>query len=195
MDYTPDFAGDRYVIPIHTLMRGSGSFEECQDLVQQLLNKRASCWVRECTFDGVYQPRLNNREFIGISTFSRIVDDLGLPLNDTAPFDIKQSGKVVCSTQYNLMSAKYPSVKLPNRDYLCFTAVYVHTLLTLGLGFSEKSKQIQFYKSEKNHPERIVDWALGAAVWDMNRIPPGGITDFLAKLKNKDSRDSFGLLA
>ena len=184
MNYTPDFAGDRYVIPIHTVMLGSGSFADCQQLLEQLMSKRAPCWVRECTFDGVYQPRLDDRKFIGISTFSRIVEDLNLPANTTTPADIKQAGIKVCSTPYTELSSSYESVKLPNRDNLCFTAVYVYTVLTHGLGFHEDTKQITFYKSPKKYPEQIVDWALGAAVWEMNRLPPGGLAEFLAKIKS-----------
>lgn len=88
MDYQPDFATALFQIPLAVVMRGTGDFgthcfsseiinrvdsDKCASLVRQLFgSSNTLCWVRDCTFDGVYQPRIDNTRFVAVSNFATV---------------------------------------------------------------------------------------------------------------------------
>ncbi|KAF4695643.1 hypothetical protein FOZ63_024954, partial [Perkinsus olseni] len=73
MDYQPDFATALFQIPLAVVMRGTGDFDKCAALVRQLFgSSTTTCWVRDCTFDGVYQPRIDNTRFVAVSNFATV---------------------------------------------------------------------------------------------------------------------------
>ena len=169
LNYTPDFSTDMFKIPINVWMRGSGDFVACREVVQQLMDKHVNCWEKDCTFDGVYQPRLQNRKFVAISTFSKVVKDLGL--KSTASLSqLREAAEQTCHMTRSQLEESYNGIK-PNERYgLCFTATYVHTLLTHGLGFDDSQPgQIEFLIDDN---KGAVDWALGALIWELKRTPP-----------------------
>ena len=76
----------------------------------------------------------------------------------------------------------FPDAKEEMRVYLCFTAVYTYTLLTHGLGFPKDLEAgiIQFVRPKKRGSrDNVLDWALGAVIWEVNRLAPSVIQDFL----------------
>ena len=183
MEYVPDFASDSFQIPIQVKMRGAGNFFGCESLVKRLFVKTSECWVKECTFGGVYQPRTQGRTFAAISTIGKVAISLGLG-KESSLEEFKKIAQKVCSIPHEKLSKTYSKVKDIERDSFCFNAVYVYTLLTYGLGFPEDlpSSQIQFISDEDVHdPRSSTDWAFGAIVWQVNRLKPKVINAFLDK--------------
>jgi len=169
LNYTPDFSSDLFKIPINVRMRGSGDYENCKQLLEQLMNKRASCWVKDCTFDGTYQPRVQQRRFVATSGFAKIAKYLDLKSKSSME-DIKSAAVTVCQLTLSELDKRFPHLKFTEKVELCFTATYIHTLLTHGLGFDDSEPgQIEFLKDEG---KGVVDWALGALIWELDRTPP-----------------------
>ena len=178
MEYRPDFSSMR--IPVNATMIGTGDFEECRMLVKQLMNKQQPCWVKDCSFDGVYQPRLKGRRFVAISAFAKIVKMCGLGENATLA-DLRARATEACSTSFDDIERVFPDAKKEMRVYLCFTAVYAYTLLTYGLGFPKdlEAGVIQFVRPKKREAYNVVDWAFGAVIWEVNNLAPSVIEEFL----------------
>jgi len=169
MNYTPDFSTNLFKIPVNVWMRGSGDQLACRKLIEQLMTKQTSCWVKDCTFDGVYQPRLEKRKFVAISSFAKTVTDLGLQPT-TSLAKLREAAEEVCHMTVSELEENFIGLKEAERIDLCFTSTYVHTLLTHGLGFDDSEPgQIEFLREDS---KGAVDWALGALIWELNRTPP-----------------------
>ena len=192
MNFTPDFATRKYQIPIAVTMSGTGDFGHCVDELKKLFNKEGvQCWVRDCTFDGVYQPRLDRRPFIGIGNIGKILQVAGVPSFSTLK-NVRATGAKICSMSYEQIEQAYPSLSNKMRKNLCYAVAYVYTLLTYGLGFTisdvadptTQQSQIEF----NNFIGDIkVDWALGAVIWEANQQPPITIPDYLKAVKDLDT--------
>ena len=192
MTFSPDFATSEYKIPISVDMVGTGNFEHCMQELGQLFDKTSvKCWVRDCTFDGVYQPRLDNRPFMGIGNIGKILKLVEVPDKSTLK-NVRAKGSQICSMSYEQVDQTYPNMPIKMKKNLCFSISYVYVLLTFGLGFrvsdiqdeSGLMSQIEFNNFVG---DQKVDWALGAIIWEANQQPPSTIADYLAKTRNIDT--------
>ena len=192
MNFSPDFATRKYQIPISVSMTGTGDFARCVDELKKLFSKEGTqCWVRDCTFDGVYQPRLDRRPFIGVGNIGKILQVAGVPAVSTLK-NVRATGAKICSMSFEQVEQAYPT--LPNKlsKNLCFSVAYVYTLLTYGLGFSVSDvddptgdqSQIEF---NNFIGDTKVDWALGAVIWEANQQPPATIPEYLKVVKDLDT--------
>jgi apyrase len=175
MKYEPDFSRNKFVFPMHVNMTGSGNFRDCRSIVLRLFEKNINCFVKDCTFDGIYQPRTENRKFLCLSTFARIAKNLGIHAKhrNIRPSQIKRAAISVCDLTYSEVTYRFGHIR--ERDLMCFTATYVYVLLTYGLGFTDQSNNLEFYEKQR----QSLDWALGSMIWEINRTPPKSLEDFL----------------
>ena len=182
--FSPDFATPQYKIPIMVNMTGTGNFVQCYQQLMQLFRKDdVQCWVRDCTFDGVYQPRLDTRPFVGIGNIGKLLKVVGVPEKSSLK-KVREMAANICEMPFSKVEDTYKDMGNRMRKNLCFSISYVYTLLTFGLGFtisdvndhSANSSQIIFNDSLGGTK---VDWALGAMIWEANQQPPSTIDEYL----------------
>ena len=192
MEFTPDFATDEYKIPISVKMTGSGDFSECVRALKRLFDKDdIQCWVRDCTFDGVYQPRLDSRPFIGAGNVGKILQIAGVPARSSLK-NIRAVAIRICSMTYEHIQSEFLNESTKTQKDLCFSISYIYTLLTYGLGFTisdvsdptQNQSQIEF-TGFIDHTK--VDWALGAIIHQANQQPPPTIATYLSKTSKLDT--------
>ena len=192
MNFSPDFATKAYKIPISVQMTGTGDFAKCIQELEKLFDKQSiTCFVRDCTFDGVYQPRLDQRPFIGIGNVGKVLQMAGIPAESTLK-QVRTTGAKICSMSYQQVQQEYPAITSKALKNLCFSVSYIYTLLTYGLGFTisdvtdptGKMSQIEFSNVIS---ETRVDWALGAIIWEANQQPPLTIPAYLKGVKDLDT--------
>ena len=192
MEVTPDFATDKYKIPISVKMTGSGDFTKCVDELKQLFEKdHVQCWVRDCTFDGVYQPRLDNRPFIGAGNVGKILQIAGVPPKSTLK-NVRATASRICSMTFTQIQSEFSDQSSKTQKNLCFSITYIYTMLTHGLGFTvsdindptQSLSQIEFSSFIDNTK---VDWALGAIIYQANQQPPPTIETYLSKTSKLDT--------
>jgi len=117
---------------------GDPSFKNCLKLSKTLFPEQAECLIPDCTFNGIYQPRLLQTPFIAISGLAKVARHLDLMSSHTEGTVsmerwFKETQRV-CSTMTNSR----------NTPDLCALSTYIFTFLTRGLGFDLKSEQISF---------------------------------------------------
>lgn len=169
--YPKGFTNDR--------INGVGAFEGCKDLALSILAKEKTCPVGPCSFDGVFQPRLNETftdSGSEIYAFSYIYDrirKLALPPRLTVG-EIGALAHKVCAVRYEKEEepgddeAELPSdhkledfYRLINRNpEWCMDLSYIWALLKHGYGISDNrhltiSKKIEGVET---------GWCLGAAL-------------------------------
>jgi len=192
LEFVPDFATEQYKIPISVKMTGSGDFTQCVDELERLFDKESvQCWVRDCTFDGVYQPRLDRRPFVGAGNVGKVLQMMGIPEQSTLKA-VRAAAARVCAMSFDQAKEEFKDLSNKSIRNLCYAGAYVYTLLTHGLGFtvsdvSDKTdtlSQIQFTTAINGQK---IDWALGSIIYQANQQPPVTISDYLAKTKRIDT--------
>ena len=190
--FTPDFATQKYRIPISVTMTGSGNFEKCVHELENLFDKQGvQCWVRDCTFDGVYQPRLDRRPFVGIGNIGKLLSVAGVPPKASLKA-VRDMAARICSMSYSQVVKDYPNISTRMKKNLCFSLSYIYTLLTYGLGFTvsdvgDPTAQVSQIEFSNVLDGAKVDWALGAVIWEANQQPPASIEEYLKATKDVDT--------
>ncbi len=192
MDFVPDFATSKYKIPISVQMRGTGNFTECIAELEKLFEKNGvNCFVRDCTFDGVYQPRLDRRPFIGIGNVGKVLSLAGVPRVASLK-QIYAAGARICSMSLEQIRTSYSSLQHKIQRNLCFSVAYIFTLLTYGFGFTisdlnDSTGQMSQIEFSDQIAGMKVDWALGSMIWEANQQPPDSIPEYLRAAKDLDT--------
>ena len=192
MEFSPDFATDKYKIPISVKMTGSGEFSKCVDELKRLFDKDGvQCWVRDCTFDGVYQPRLDNRHFIGAGNVGKILQIAGVPAKSSLK-NVRAVASRICSMTYAQIQSEFPDESQKTQKDLCFSISYIYTLLTHGLGFtisdvSDPTQNLSQIEFTSFIDSTKVDWALGAIIYQANQQPPSTIAAYLSRTSKLDT--------
>ena len=117
---------------------GHPKLKECLKLTKLLFPEKAECLIPDCTFNGIYQPRLLQTPFVAISGLAKVARQLHLMSSHT-------EGTV--SMERWLQETEKVCHDGPSKDQttdLCALSVYIYTFLTHGLGFDTKSEQISF---------------------------------------------------
>ena len=107
-------------------------------LTKLLFPEQAECLIPDCTFNGIYQPRLLQTPFVAISGLAKVAKQLHLMSSHT-------EGTV--SMERWLKETENVCHHGPLKDQtadLCALSTYIFTFLTNGLGFDLKSEQISF---------------------------------------------------
>eukprot|EP00439_Symbiodinium_sp_Y106_P082065 s1259_g21.t1 len=109
--YTPKFSYSAARFPaIRVKMQGTSDFMQCQQLIMRIFNKDAPCLVAQCSFYGVYQPRLYQEKFLAFAHFALIARDLGLP--ETAQLeDFRAATQYVCSLTIDILNSLFARVE------------------------------------------------------------------------------------
>lgn len=194
--FTPDDFESTHV-PLTVEMMGTGNFTKCMHEISNLFNKGVGiqCWVRDCTFDGVYQPRLDARPFIGIGNIGKVLSRANIGKNSSLE-TIKLASIDICETMnFDDVRVKYDQVSEKFALHFCFSLSYIYTLLTYGLGFQDlmgadgkKYSQIEFASDIDGTK---ADWAYGAIIYEANQQPPKTIHEYLELAKKHHLQQNF----
>lgn len=151
----------------YILFKGTGDPALCREKMASLFNFSACGDREDCSFDGVYQPKVKGK-FSAFSGFYYTAHALNL----TAYFSLDEFNTSVWSfcmhnwKEIPLMVAKFEEKYA--RSY-CFSANYIYYLLVHGYKFdSETWSQIQF---QKEVGDSSIAWSLGYMLNLTNMIP------------------------
>ncbi|CAJ1349262.1 unnamed protein product [Effrenium voratum] len=145
-------------------MKGTSDFEGCEALVKRIFDKNAPCLIEQCSFYGVYQPRVLDVKFLAFSHFADIAGDLGVPEKGRLE-DLLVAARYVCSLSRAQLDLLFKRVQDETiRMHLCFHATFAVTLLHSGYGIEENDI---LFKS--NHNGQPIDWAVGAMMYAINQ--------------------------
>ncbi|CAE7472565.1 APY3 [Symbiodinium natans] len=164
--YTPRFSYSTARFPaIKVKMQGTGNFPQCEKLIMRIFNKDAPCLVTQCSFYGVYQPRLYEAKFLAFAHFADIASDLGLP-ETTELEDFRAATQYVCSLTIEVLNSLFSRVEDEyDRVHLCFHATFAYVLLSFGYGMEERNNIV--FKT--SHAGKPIDWAVGAMIYEINQ--------------------------
>lgn len=149
-------------------VEGTGNVSECMRMATQLLNPNARCYVpaksREfavdsrmgaCAIAGVYEPELEERQFIAMGQYAEEAAKLGLPLDRPVPMaDWMAAVRTQCTSE-----------SWPRH---CWRGIWLGMVITQGLRFPLDTSQIVFSKTLEG--QQTV-WALGAMMNEVNYYP------------------------
>jgi hypothetical protein len=164
-----------------TGLYGKGQWHECLIQVVALFDFSADCYhgdgrIERCSFNGVYQPPLGNKQFIAMSALVYTWEFLGLKTGPETD-DLRKLTKraqYVCSMSYQEQVEYYNRIvgdlsvdrKANNIHAQCFNAAYIYHLLHSGLGLPLKHTPIEVYHDINGTQ---VDWALGMMLVERNK--------------------------
>lgn len=143
---------------------GTGSPEKCDRETQKLFNKTTTCRDKNCSFDGIYQPKLTGN-FLAYAGFGKTAKFMNVSSEDDL-LVFKNASRQFCSMPWGEIDHKGVSEHIVSN--MCFQGVYSNTFLTYGLKFAENTKQISFV-DKMNGAE--VGWSLGFMANKTNEIP------------------------
>lgn len=170
-----------------------GDAEACRQVVHQLLRQEANVWCNfahdwDCSFAGIYQPKLPDLEFIVTSNFYSIFEFLGL--GTTTLTELRVQATRICDMTYpELQTYNNKRVKpLAQADLVqcCFQATLAAAMLIEGVKFplNKTVTAIDVINGQK------LGWALGSMLYEINTLPWkfGGRLEERLKMKhpNKD---------
>ncbi|XP_061911346.1 ectonucleoside triphosphate diphosphohydrolase 1 isoform X2 [Entelurus aequoreus] len=146
---------------------GSGNFQQCQDVVRNLLDS-SQCKHSQCSFNGVYQPTLEGM-FGAFSAYYYAMSFLNLTDTSVPLQAVKERIGSFCATPWEQVQQQNPKIKLKYLFGYCFTGTYLITLLTEGYNFtSETYSSIKYVHKIKGSE---AGWTLGYMLNLTNMIP------------------------
>ncbi|XP_049622363.1 ectonucleoside triphosphate diphosphohydrolase 3 [Suncus etruscus] len=147
--------------------KGSGDPSLCRDMVAQLFDFKACQDQENCSFNGVYQPKVTG-SFMAFAGFYYTVSALNL--SDNFPLETFNS------STWNFCSQNWSQLPLLlhkfNENYArsyCFSAHYIYHLLVNGYKFTEDTWHHIHFKQEVENSS--IAWSLGYMLNLTNQIP------------------------
>lgn len=156
---------------IEFLFDGTGSFDECSSLIEDLLNKGLPCNDQPCLFDGVHVPDfdLPNQKFVGVSEFWYTAQDL---FGTNGKFELGSllpKVKEFCESDWETVNDNYSKIKDVRKA--CFKSTWVLNVLNKGFEFSLETQDPNSPHNFRDSFQSAVDirgteisWTLGRAV-------------------------------
>ncbi|XP_075889616.1 ectonucleoside triphosphate diphosphohydrolase 1 isoform X2 [Nelusetta ayraudi] len=154
-------------LPASFTHTGTGNFQQCQERVKNIFNS-SRCSYSQCSFNGVYQPPLQG-QFGAFSAYHYVMNFLNLTDTSVPLETVKQRLAKFCSTPWDQIKQRHPTVKVKYLSSYCFSGTYILTLLTEGYNFtSESYYNINYIKQIKGSD---AGWTLGYMLNLTNMIP------------------------
>ncbi|KAM4705834.1 ectonucleoside triphosphate diphosphohydrolase 3 [Rhinophrynus dorsalis] len=147
--------------------KGVGDPAQCLEKVSSLFNFTACHGQGDCSFDGVYQPKVKGN-FSAFAGFYYTANALNLtgyfPLNK-----FNSSMSAFCAEEWSKLPQILPRFDETYARSYCFSANYIYHLLVHGYKFDNESwLQINFQKEVGNSS---IAWSLGYMLNLTNMIP------------------------
>ncbi|KAJ3684284.1 hypothetical protein LUZ61_013448 [Rhynchospora tenuis] len=168
----PKFPGGEQYIAAHRIQSNNYYLYSHGANVLQALNLNATCYVKNCTFDGAW----NGGGGAGLKTiylsngFHNTGADIGItnssnPSTDLRLSEYEKSAKVACgASSFEDARNLFPDVPVFDLPYLCMDLVYVYAVLVDGFGI-DPTKLVTAVNSVPHGDSSMrVQWALGLAL-------------------------------
>lgn len=135
---------------------GSNEFEECAKEAQSLFYKE-SCFLSSCSFNGVYQPNLENNKFVAYGQFKKVMQNLGFKKK----IDLdSMKGRIAkrCNLDFKDLKDELKQDDMTNGQIkqFCWKSIWAYSLLLHGFKFNEKS-DIMILSDQFNIEEEEVE--------------------------------------
>ncbi|XP_004714524.1 ectonucleoside triphosphate diphosphohydrolase 8 [Echinops telfairi] len=152
--------------PQNLTVEGAGNPGTCAQVISSLFNFSSCQGLKDCAFNGVYQPPVQGR-FYAFSNFYYTLHFLNLTSGQPLT-EVNSTIWEFCLRPWKLVVASYPEHSPWLRDY-CASSLYILTLLTEGYGFSEGTwASIEFRRQASGTD---IGWTLGYMLNLTNMIP------------------------
>ncbi|PHJ23662.1 gda1 cd39 (nucleoside phosphatase) family protein [Cystoisospora suis] len=154
---------------------GSGDFGACRDRAYKLFHN-SLCFINSCSFNGVYQPRLESSKFIAFGQYSKIHATLGLR-NPTPLSAFLEATETICSFRLARLKARrrrglYRPYGDSSLTKLCWKSLWSFAVLRQGFGFSLDSDQISFSPTTGTlEDDPVPGWTMGSMISEVNYFP------------------------
>ncbi|SOV19070.1 apyrase, putative [Plasmodium gaboni] len=127
-------------INISVKIMGSNNFKQCLECTKKLFYEQP-CFLSSCSFNGIYQPNLENNQFVLHGQFKKVITYLGfkkyLQLNKMK----KHIHKICNMNLYELTKNNMSNKILDNQiTTFCWKSIWSYSLLFYGFKFNENSK-------------------------------------------------------
>ncbi|KAJ1688916.1 hypothetical protein LUZ63_013071 [Rhynchospora breviuscula] len=146
------------------------NYEKCKANVIRALHLNATCRVKNCTFNGVWNggggagvdKLYLARGFYDAGSDTNIA---GKPSTELRLLDYQKAAKMVCEVKsFEEAHILLPVVDLVELPYSCLDFVFVYTMLVDGFGFDPKMMVTAVKEVEYAGSIMTVQWPLGAAL-------------------------------
>lgn len=154
---------------------GTGEYIKCQELILPLLNRTRPCPKKPCSFNAVYQPRIDYEtvEFYGFSEYWYSMHDVLRIGGQYSASSMRQAVEEFCSTRWSTLVSRHSKGLYPFADdhrlkFQCFKAAWMTTVLHEGFKFPQNYSNLRsaFYIRGKE-----VQWTLGAILYRTRFLP------------------------
>ncbi|XP_078180986.1 putative apyrase 3 [Carex rostrata] len=148
------------------------SYEKCRENILLVLNLNATCYFKNCTFDGAWNGGGGaGAENIYLTNgFHNTGADVGIvnrsnPSTNLRLLEYEKVAKEVCGvTSFEEAHSLYPDVPLFDLPYLCMDLVYVYAVLVDGFGIDPTKEVTAVNALSYGDSSLSVQWCLGAAL-------------------------------
>jgi apyrase len=157
----------------------AGDFERCTVSLAGVVDKSIACPAAHCSFNGVYQPRITNEQFLAIENFFYTAKFFGTALeHDAAPAaavsfspptgnqvisGLRAKGKEFCNQDWTALVEVHKETSPDELKAFCFSAAYQTVVLESGLGFSSDTN----LRVAKTIRGKGIDWEMGAVLFEL----------------------------
>eukprot|EP00922_Rhytidocystis_sp_ex-Travisia-forbesii_P056603 GHVS01083763.1.p1 GENE.GHVS01083763.1~~GHVS01083763.1.p1 ORF type:complete len:780 (-),score=125.67 GHVS01083763.1:1590-3929(-) len=152
---------------------GTSDYHQCYALARKLFRDEP-CFINSCSFNGVYQPRLLDSQFIAFGQFYKAQQALGLPEHPSLEMwrhSTKRAFKLSLETlRKNHRRGQYASFDEGGLHNMCWKCLWAFAVLHDGFGFELDTTAIHF--ADTLPPSNVApDWALGSMLYEVNFFP------------------------
>ncbi|XP_055066560.2 ectonucleoside triphosphate diphosphohydrolase 3 [Misgurnus anguillicaudatus] len=148
---------------------GQSNAEQCKALVRSIFDLTSCQGAENCSFAGVYQPPLSG-DFMAYAGFywtALSLDVKGSKSMETFDENMKQ----LCTHDWKSLKKTYEGKDSHLKSY-CYSANYVHTILSDGYKFNTGNWKTLNFQKEVN--KTSIAWSLGYMLALSNMIPAEG---------------------
>eukprot|EP01028_Stygiella_incarcerata_P002672 TRINITY_DN15064_c0_g1_i1.p1 TRINITY_DN15064_c0_g1~~TRINITY_DN15064_c0_g1_i1.p1 ORF type:complete len:507 (-),score=111.13 TRINITY_DN15064_c0_g1_i1:1318-2724(-) len=136
------------------VIRGSGTAEQCRDLIKMTFEKEKTCRVQPCSINGQYQPTVTTERLVAIEGFYYNAQFFQLGPK-AAPIDFAREGSRMIEMQWEeIVKQQTVDEYLPRQG---FTALFISALLSDGYGI-DPTKEIFISSTD-------FGWSIGTVVY------------------------------
>lgn len=146
---------------------GTGNTTQCALLVHQLFQFNQPCPYTNCSFNGVYQPRLHG-EYYAFSNFFFEMDFLNQTRSNSL-YQFQSTLADVCHMTWEQLKEKYVNTSTKFLPWYCFRGTYMETLLLDAYKFDDNSWKNLHFVDVVNGTE--IGWSLGFMIESSSELP------------------------